>query len=89
MVFPYMDHDLCGLLANTAFSVTQSLAKLLLRQILEGLAYIHSVSLPLPLPYSAASSASPRFWPHADRSSKISCIGISRRPIYSSGGQGW
>lgn len=44
MVFPYMDHDLCGLLANSAFIVNFTIAKLLLKQLLEGLAYIHAVS---------------------------------------------
>ena len=43
MVFPYMDHDLCGLLANQAFKLNLSLAKLLMRQLLEGLAFIHAV----------------------------------------------
>ncbi|OCF58122.1 CMGC/CDK/CDK9 protein kinase [Kwoniella mangroviensis CBS 10435] len=41
MVFPYMDHDLCGLLANQDFKMTHSMAKLLMRQILEGIDYIH------------------------------------------------
>ena len=41
MVFPYMDHDLCGLLLNKDFRMTHSVAKLLLRQILQGLAYMH------------------------------------------------
>lgn len=45
MVFPFMDHDLCGLLSNPDFKVTHSLAKLLFRQILEGMAYIHAVRL--------------------------------------------
>lgn len=44
MVFPYMDHDLCGLLGNTDFKMVPSLAKLLMKQILEGMAYIHAVS---------------------------------------------
>ncbi|WWC60097.1 uncharacterized protein I303_102661 [Kwoniella dejecticola CBS 10117] len=42
MVFPYMDHDLCGLLGNKDFKMTHSMAKLLMRQILEGMAYIHA-----------------------------------------------
>lgn len=41
MVFPYMDHDLCGLLLNKDFRMSHSTAKLLLRQILEGLQYMH------------------------------------------------
>lgn len=44
MVFPYMDHDLCGLLANKAFRPTTGIVKLLMRQLLEGLGYIHGVS---------------------------------------------
>lgn len=44
MVFPYMDHDLCGLLANPAFRVNISVMKTLLQQLLEGLVYIHSVN---------------------------------------------
>jgi serine/threonine-protein kinase BUR1 len=39
-----MDHDLCGLLGNQDFKMTHSLAKLLFKQILEGMAYIHAVS---------------------------------------------
>ncbi|OCF42389.1 CMGC/CDK protein kinase [Kwoniella heveanensis CBS 569] len=42
MVFPYMDHDLCGLLGNKDFRPTHSVAKLLMKQILEGMAYIHA-----------------------------------------------
>lgn len=44
MVFPYMDHDLCGLLNNSAFKITRPLAKLFMKQLLEGLTYIHAVS---------------------------------------------
>jgi len=43
MVFPYMDHDLCGLLANSDFKLTNSIAKLLMKQILQGMDYIHAV----------------------------------------------
>jgi len=42
VVFPYMDHDLCGLLLNKDFRMTHSIAKLLLKQILEGLSYMHA-----------------------------------------------
>ncbi|WWC87672.1 uncharacterized protein L201_002563 [Kwoniella dendrophila CBS 6074] len=42
MVFPYMDHDLCGLLSNKDFKMSHSTAKLLMKQILEGMAYIHA-----------------------------------------------
>jgi len=45
MVFPYMDHDLCGLLANSDFKLTNSIAKLLMKQILQGMDYIHAVCL--------------------------------------------
>jgi serine/threonine-protein kinase BUR1 len=44
MVFPYMDHDLCGLLENTDFKNTHSLVKLYMKQLLEGTAYLHAVS---------------------------------------------
>lgn len=44
MVFPFMDHDLCGLLANVDFKLTLSVTKLFLQQILFGMAYIHAVS---------------------------------------------
>ena len=44
MVFPYMDHDLCGLLCNTSFKPNLSVTKLLMKQILEGMAFIHDVS---------------------------------------------
>jgi serine/threonine protein kinase len=43
MVFPYMDHDLCGLLANSDFKLNHSVAKLLMKQILQGMDYIHAV----------------------------------------------
>ncbi len=43
MVFPYADHDLCGLLGNVAFRPHHSTIKLLMRQILEGMAFIHAV----------------------------------------------
>lgn len=44
MVFPYMDHDMCGLLSNSDFKLSHSVAKLLMRQILQGMDYIHAVS---------------------------------------------
>ena len=44
MVFPFMDHDLCGLLSNRAFKLTASIAKAFMKQLLEGMAYIHAVS---------------------------------------------
>ena len=44
MVFPYMDHDLCGLLGNKEFRPRMSVMKILMKQIIEGMAYIHAVS---------------------------------------------
>lgn len=44
LVFPYMDHDLCGLLKNPGLEITDSLIKLYLLQLLEGVAYMHHVS---------------------------------------------
>jgi len=43
MVFPFMDHDLCGLLGNKNFKLGHSRAKLFMKQLLEGMAYIHAV----------------------------------------------
>jgi len=48
MVFPYMDHDLCGLLSNADFKISHSINKLFMRQILQGMDYIHAVSQLLP-----------------------------------------
>lgn len=45
LVFPYMDHDLCGLLKNPSFDrQSTGLLKLYMLQLLEGLAYMHRVS---------------------------------------------
>jgi serine/threonine-protein kinase BUR1 len=44
MVFPYMDHDMCGLLGNPDFKITHSIAKLFMKQILQGMDFIHAVS---------------------------------------------
>lgn len=46
MVFPFMDHDLCGLLSNNDFKPGHSVTKVLFKQILEGMAYIHAVCCP-------------------------------------------
>jgi serine/threonine-protein kinase BUR1 len=43
MVFPYMDHDLSGLLENKAVQLAQSHIKLYMKQLLEGLEYMHEV----------------------------------------------
>lgn len=41
MVFPYMDHDLTGLLENPSVHLRPEHIKLYLRQLLEGTAYLH------------------------------------------------
>jgi serine/threonine-protein kinase BUR1 len=51
MVFPYMDHDLCGLLANPAFLIKPTVVKTLMKQLLAGLVYIHGVRLAV-IPYA-------------------------------------
>lgn len=46
MVFPYMDHDLAGLLENTsAVQLQASHIKQYMKQLLEGTAYLHRVRL--------------------------------------------
>ncbi|KAF9920171.1 serine/threonine protein kinase, CMGC, CDC2/CDK sub [Linnemannia zychae] len=42
MVFPYMDHDLSGLLNNPRVRLTQPQIKLYMKQLLEGTIYMHS-----------------------------------------------
>lgn len=44
MVFPYMDHDLAGLLENERVKLQPSHIKLYMRQLLEGTEYMHQVS---------------------------------------------
>jgi serine/threonine-protein kinase BUR1 len=44
MVFPYMDHDLAGLLENSSVKLTESQIKQYAIQLLEGTAYMHRVS---------------------------------------------
>ncbi|KAL4068600.1 kinase-like domain-containing protein [Scleroderma yunnanense] len=41
MVFPYMDHDLAGLLENERVSLSPSQIKLYMKQLLEGTEYMH------------------------------------------------
>ncbi|KAG8919685.1 serine/threonine protein kinase, CMGC, CDC2/CDK sub [Tulasnella sp. 417] len=41
MAFPYMDHDLAGLLKNPAVSLQPSHIKLFMKQLLEGTSYLH------------------------------------------------
>lgn len=43
MVFPYMDHDLAGLLENERVKLTPSQIKLYMKQLLEGTEYMHHV----------------------------------------------
>lgn len=48
MVFPYMDHDLAGLLENPNVKLSISQIKLYTLQLCEGVGYLHRVS-PDPL----------------------------------------
>ncbi|KAI8881375.1 Pkinase-domain-containing protein [Backusella circina FSU 941] len=41
MVFPYMDHDLAGLLDNPSVNLSPAQIKTYLKQLLEGTAYLH------------------------------------------------
>ena len=43
MVFPYMDHDLAGLLENDRVKLQPSQIKLYMKQLLEGTEYMHKV----------------------------------------------
>ena len=43
MVFPYMDHDLAGLLENDRVKLSPSQIKLYMKQLLEGTEYMHRV----------------------------------------------
>jgi serine/threonine protein kinase len=45
MVFPYMDHDLAGLLENDRVKLQPSQIKLYMKQLLEGTEYMHRVRL--------------------------------------------
>jgi serine/threonine protein kinase len=47
MVFPYMDHDLAGLLENDRVKLQPSQIKLYMKQLLEGTEYMHRVCLHL------------------------------------------
>ena len=49
MVFPYMDHDLAGLLENERVKLQPSHIKLYMKQLLEGTEYMHRVSTVLRL----------------------------------------
>jgi serine/threonine-protein kinase BUR1 len=48
MVFPYMDHDLSGLLDNERVVWTAPMIKLYAKQLLKGTAYLHKVRLGTP-----------------------------------------
>lgn len=50
MVFPYMDHDLAGLLENERVKLQPSHIKLYMKQLLEGTEYMHRVSRLLDFP---------------------------------------
>lgn len=56
MVFPYMDHDLAGLLENERVKLSPSQIKLYMKQLLEGTEYMHHVSLCLMLFQDAANN---------------------------------
>ncbi len=43
MVFPYMDHDLVGLLENQKVQLTVPVIKCYFKQVLAGLEYLHQV----------------------------------------------
>ena len=43
MVFPYMDHDLAGLLENSNVTLSISQIKLYMKHLCEGLGYLHRV----------------------------------------------
>lgn len=45
MVFPYLDHDLAGLLENDRVKLNPSQIKLYMKQLLEGTDYMHKVSI--------------------------------------------
>lgn len=43
MVFPFMDHDLTGILENQEIQLTLPQIKCYMKQLLEGIAYLHQV----------------------------------------------
>lgn len=43
MVMPYLEHDLSGLLENPAVQFSEPQIKCYLKQLLEGLRYLHAV----------------------------------------------
>lgn len=59
MVFPYMDHDLAGLLENDRVKLQPSHIKLYMKQLLEGTEYMHRVRvLSHPVSYIQSISIS-------------------------------
>lgn len=44
MVFPFMDHDLTGILENQSISLSIPQIKCYMKQMLEGISYLHHVS---------------------------------------------
>lgn len=60
MVFPYMDHDLAGLLENDRVKLQPSQIKLYMKQLLEGTEYMHRVCLHLCQPGILSDVALPR-----------------------------
>jgi serine/threonine-protein kinase BUR1 len=55
MVFPYMDHDLAGLLENSSVKLTVPQVKWYAKQLLEGTWYLHKVRTLTLCPYHQAS----------------------------------
>jgi serine/threonine-protein kinase BUR1 len=55
MVTPYMDHDLAGLLENPEVEFGEGQIKCYLKQLLQGLQYIHDVRIRDPTPSTLGS----------------------------------
>jgi len=45
MVFPYMDHDLAGLIENKNVDFSEPQIKCYMKQLFEGTLYLHSVNI--------------------------------------------
>ena len=45
MVFPFMDHDLTGILENESINLSLPQIKCYMKQLLEGLAHLHNVNI--------------------------------------------
>lgn len=63
MVFPYMDHDLAGLLENERVKLSPSQIKLYMKQLLEGTEYMHRVCFCKSLPRELAPTTLPEPYP--------------------------